>query len=155
MPLTFQAQPDEHQIAAAVRHAARRQCLPARLIAVPLLVVGAIGYADFGPLFLALSGLAALVVSVLMPWWSIRRATREAVRLMARPATYHFDRDGFGLANDLVRSDLSWELVTGSDELPGQTIIRVARNQFFAVPTADLSDAEHVELRDLLRSALL
>jgi hypothetical protein len=154
MSLSFSAEPDVRQIAEAVRHVARRRFLPARLLALPLLVIGLTGYFGFGLPFLALLAVLALVFSVLGPEVVIRRMTREGVRLLARPTVYHFDGDRFGFATDLVRTEAVWELLSAYDELPGQMVVRLGKEQFLLIPTAGLAEAQLMELRDLLDRAV-
>ncbi|MGA5302893.1 YcxB family protein [Nucisporomicrobium flavum] len=154
MSLSFSAEPDARQIAEAVRHVARRRFLPARLLALPLLVIGMTGYFGFGLSFLALLAVLALIFSVLGPEVVIRRMTREGVRLLARPTLYHFDDDRFGFATDLARTEAVWELLSAYDELPGLMVVRLGKEQFFLIPTAGLEEDRLMELRDLLDGAV-
>ncbi|MEV4707648.1 hypothetical protein [Actinoplanes sp. NPDC049316] len=153
MSLTFSAEPDARQIAEAVRHIARRRFLPARLLALPLLVIGLTGYFGMGLSFLALLAVLALVFSVLGPEVAIRRMRREGMWLLARPTTYHFDDDRFGFATDLARTEAVWKLLSGYDELPGQMVVRIGREQYLTIPTGGLTEEELMRLRDLLDRA--
>jgi hypothetical protein len=156
LPFTFEAQPTERQIAAAVRHVSRRGLLIARSLGAFLVLCGVIMLvipdptASLAAVYIALG----LAFGVVLPPISIRRATRDSRRLVSSPTTYQIDAAGVRTSSELSDGVIRWPLFSAIDELPDQILVRVGKVQLVPLPVAALPPERRAALVTFLRESV-
>jgi hypothetical protein len=156
LPFTFEAQPTERQIAAAARHVSRRGLLIARSLGAFLVLCGVIMLVipqltdSLAAVYIALG----LAFGLVVPPISIRRATRNSMRVVGRPTTYQIDAGGVRTSSELSDSLFRWPLINAVDELPDLIVLRVGKVQFVPLPVAALPPERRAALATFLRESV-
>jgi hypothetical protein len=148
LPFTFEAQPTERQIAAAARHVSRRGLLIARSLGAFLLIPQLTD--SLAAVYIALG----LAFGLVVPPISIRRATRNSMRVVGRPTTYQIDAGGVRTSSELSDSLFRWPLINAVDELPDLIVLRVGKVQFVPLPVAALPPERRAALATFLRESV-
>jgi YcxB-like protein len=156
LPFTFEAQPTERQLAAAVRHVSRRGLLIARSLGALLMLGGVVllvlpvATGSLAAVYLVLG----LAFGLLRPYVSMRRAIRNNMRLVGRPTTYQIDAGGIRTSSELSEGVFRWPLISAIDELPDLIVVRVSKAHFVLLPVAALPRERRAALATFLRESV-